>query len=439
MTDEPNNENPQKDETPGPPPLSRKRRALSLLRGASLPVALLVLGAGAVVSLAMLLPSRQQPEGPEKNLAVDVAIEQVALRESLADTFNIPGVVEPARIVTVAAETSARIDAYAGRKDTLGENFTITPGPARAGVLEEGDAVVAGQPLVYLNRDLVEAEYRQTKAEYEYQQREYARLLNLFERNVATKSELDTIKKIRDKTRALLDVQRARMERLTVVAPIAGTLNSLPAEVGEFVGPGQAVAQIVDMETVKVVVDVPEKDIGYLSIGQNATVTSARGKVIRRGEITYISELADPAARTTRVEITVQNKDRAFRSGRIVDVQLTRRVLEDIIMVPLRAIIPMGPAGDRPNTYAAYVVEDNTAQRKDVTLDPSLYRNSEIRVTAGLTPGDKLILEPHLVGPGEQVAIRTRETPSASALTPATGAASQPAPAPPTEPADDPQ
>lgn len=428
MNDETKKEHASGDTDKTPPPIPRRRRLLGILGRLALPVILFALGGGAVVTLAALLPAREEPKGPEKNLAVDVAVEPVTLRESLADTFNIPGVVEPNRIVTVAAETNARVEAYAGRKDKLGEDFTITAGPKHAGTLAEGDAVQAGQPLVYLNRDLVEAEYRQTMAEYEYQQREYERLLNLFERNVATKSELDTIKKVRDKTRALLDVQRARMERLTVVAPIAGTLNSLPAEVGEYVSPGQPVAQIVEMDTVKVVVDVPEKDIGYLSVGQDAAVTASAGELTRSGTISYISELADPAARTTRVEITVDNADRAFRSGRIVEVHLTRRVLEDVIMVPLRTIIPMGPVGDRANTYAAYVVEDGQAVRKDVTLDPSLYRDHEIRVAAGLTPGDKLILEPHLVGPGEAVTIRTRQAPAASALTPATKPATRPSP-----------
>jgi multidrug efflux pump subunit AcrA (membrane-fusion protein) len=58
------------------------------------------------------------------------------------------------------------------------------------------------------------------------------------------------------------------------------------------------------------------------------------------GEITYISELADSQTLTTRVELTIDNSEQAVRSGQIVRVRLTRRVLREVIMIPLEAVIP---------------------------------------------------------------------------------------------------
>jgi membrane fusion protein (multidrug efflux system) len=169
-------------------------------------------------------------------------------------------------------------------------------------------------------------------------------------------------------------------------------LNCLPAEIGEFVSPGMCVAQIVDVDQVKIVVDVPERDIGYLTLGAEQTVLHGIDHPREaKGKITYISELADTNTRTTRVEITADNPSgsdgrRTLRSGQIVQAQIIRQKLHDITLVPLEAVIPLEKG------YIAYVVENGLAERRSVELDPSLIKGQSIRVLAGLKTGDRLIV-----------------------------------------------
>jgi membrane fusion protein (multidrug efflux system) len=167
------------------------------------------------------------------------------------------------------------------------------------------------------------------------------------------------------------------------------------------------VAEVVETNPVKVAVEVPERDIAFFSVGDEAEVfVNTKGAETRRaGKITFISELADPQTRSTRMEILLENKERFLRSGQIVRARVTRRVLKDAILIPLLAVIPM------EDGMAVYVVSSPqgapaTAQAERRQVKLGTIKGDRVQVTAGLEPGDKLIVAGHrFVAPGQKVNI----------------------------------
>jgi membrane fusion protein (multidrug efflux system) len=235
-------------------------------------------------------------------------------------------------------------------------------------------------------------------------------------RGSATSNELDQARTKAAASRAALDAAKARLERAVISAPIDGVLNRLPVEVGEYVSPGDVVAEIVDIDTALVVVDVPERDIRHLKVGQREEVhLQALGSTRRTGTIRYISEVADPNARTTRVEIELDNTARVLRSGQIVMVRLVRRVLPEVILIPLDAVVPL------ENEYRVYVVADGKAQPRAVKL--GFLKGRRVQVLSGLAPGDRLITRgQYSCGPGQPVQVR-EEDPREARSQPATAPA----------------
>ncbi|UCG16490.1 MAG: efflux RND transporter periplasmic adaptor subunit, partial [Phycisphaerales bacterium] len=207
----------------------------------------------------------------------------------------------------------------------------------------------------------------------------------------------------------------------TVVAPISGVLNRMPMEVGEYAVPGDCVAEIVDMDPAKVIENVPERDVHYLKVGDPAEIfVHAPDETRLAGVIAYISELADESTRTTRLEITVENPDRLLRCGQIVRARLTRRVLEDVIMIPLDAVIPLEDgkavyvvvaADQPPNEPGSEGTEPplaEHAERRDVEI--GFLKGRNVRILSGLEVGDRLIVAGHrYVGPGQPVAVMEEE------------------------------
>ncbi len=360
-------------------------------------ILVMIVAVGAVVALAKFLPKKdtKTTSTPPSPSAVRVMI--VENLKEVDDTFRILGSVEPEKIVNVAAEVPGQLKTLADKNDKLLDKLTVKKAKSSGGTVAEGDIVKKGQPLMYLDTDLVKADYDRVKADYDFAQRETARLEKLHAKNVATKAELDLAIKQRDMARADLERSAAHLQRAIIVAPIGGVLNRLPVEVGEYVTPGTAVAQIVDIDTVKVVMEIPERDISYLKVGQDQAILFGKkdSKKIM-GKIIYISALADDKAHTTRLEIRVDNKDRLLHSGQMVYAELKRRTLKDVVMIPLKTIVPLEKG------YVVYLSDNGKALRREIKLDRSMFRNNQIRITKGLKAGDRLIIEP-TIGPGQAI------------------------------------
>jgi len=301
----------------------------------------------------------------------------VAAEASLPDMFDLPAAVEPNRIVTVAAEVAASVER--------------TP-------LREGCPVKAGDLLVQLNTDLIEPQMEIAKAQFNRDKIEYARMAALVKSDATSRSDLDNATAKLATSEAQFKEVQARFQRTRITAPIAGVLNELRIEEGEYVQPGVPVAVLVETDPAKVVVYVPERDIAFFSTGQTAEVlANVKDQPLSlTGTITFISEVADPQTRSTRLEVTVPNREGLLRSGQIVRIRLIRRVLENAVMVPLLAVIPL----EEGNTV--YVVESGQAQRREVTLGP--IKGDRVQVTTGLKDGDQLVIAGHrFVAPGQRV------------------------------------
>lgn len=341
--------------------------------------AVIILVAIAILTVIMKMPAKKREAPATEAPPVNVAIMTVIAEPQLADTFDLPAVVEPNRIVTVSSEVSGRIE-------------RIPP--------EEGSKVQAGDLLIKLNTDLIRPEFESAKAQVGRDQIEFDRMTNLAKENAATQRDLDNATSQLAISKARLEGIRARLERTSILAPTSGVLNDLLVEEGEYVDAGNPVAQVVDTDTVKVVVEIPERDVAFFSVGDKAEIfadTKGQAESLE-GKVTFISELADTRTRSTRTEITLDNKQRLLRSGQIVHVRLTRRILKDAVLIPLLAVIPM------EDSKAVYVVNSSQAKRRDVEL--GIIRGDQVQIKSGLEPGEKLIIAGHrFVAPGQKVNI----------------------------------
>lgn len=374
-----------KDQSSKTAPGKTSRRWLrrNIVRG------LVILAALTFLTVIGKLPRRNRDTAATDAPPVNVKTMTVVARDRLADTFDLPAVIEPNVIVEVSAEVAGRI-----------EKIPKT----------EGSTVQAGDLLIRLNTDLLQPQFEIAKAQVERDQIEFDRMSNLFKEKAATQRDLDNVTTQLAISKARLEDIRARLERTSIVAPTAGVLNDLRVDEGEYVQAGTPVAEVVDTDTVKAVVQVPERDIPFFTVGREAEVfaeTPGEEEEEEKpfvGTITFISKLADQQTRSTRMEITLANEQGLLQSGQIVRVRLTRRILEDAILIPLLAVIPM------ENSQAVYVVNSSQAQRREVKL--GLIKGDRIQIKRGLEPGDRLIVAGHrFVAPGQKVNVVAEGSP----------------------------
>jgi len=343
-----------------------------------------------LIALAALGGCKKKETATTERPPVNVSVMTIVPLATKADSFDLHAKVEPNRVVHLAAEVDGRIEEVC---------------------CEEGTRVKAGpgsKPIIKLNTDLLTAKFKQAKAQCDIDRLEYARLEKYRASRTATQSELDQSREKANASKAAFDEARAMLDRTQIHPPIDGILNHRPVEKGDYVQAGTTVAEIVDIDTVKIVAHVPERDIHFLKLGDKTMIlyTYRRERRTLDAVITFISKLSHPRSLTTQIEVKVDNSSGEFFSGQIVKLRLKRRELKNVIMIPMDSVIPL-PQASGQSKYAAYVVEDGKAQRRtDLVIDLAFIEGKNVRLDSGLKAGEKLIVAGHrYVGPNQPVRI----------------------------------
>jgi RND family efflux transporter MFP subunit len=179
--------------------------------------------------------------------------------------------------------------------------------------------------------------------------------------------------------------------RLTIRAPIGGSLVEQGTVVGSAVEAGEMLFRLVDLREVDVVAAVPERAIASLRIGMAATVTvPALGRPSYQGRLERIRDLLDTETRTIDAVLHVPNASGLLRPGMFANVTLT---------------VPGDPSISGVRIPEAAVLVDGTDRIVFVRLGPARYARRAVLladeptgaggfviVTAGLAASDSVVV-----------------------------------------------
>jgi membrane fusion protein (multidrug efflux system) len=322
---------------------------------------LLVLG-GCEQTKSSAQPQEQEQERHER--AVQVSIEEVR-PGPIRDVLILPGRTEAWEDVRVPS-------------DTVGKVEWIGP--------EEGDAVKKGELIAKVDVSSLEAALDQAQAAFDLADEVYRRRAELFEKKLIAKEELDRSRTERSVAEG--DLKRARVEhrRGFTYAPIGGVVNHLYVDQGEFIGRGDPLADIVNVDRIEVDVDVPEMDVRFLEKGQDALVRiDAFPEERIPGKVDFVAYKADPATKTFMVKVIIPNPERRIRPGMIARAAFLKRVIPDALTAPLFALV--NKSGER----ILYVEEEGVVRAR--TVDIGVIEGERVQITRGLEPGDHLIVK----------------------------------------------
>lgn len=249
---------------------------------------LLVVGAG-----AWLLTGKSAGEAPaavsdQTEEQTHSLIPRVQVKEVEADTvrrtIQINGVTKPARKVAISSEANGRILEVLKSK---------------------GDQVESGELIARIDPQDLEAKLRQAKAYEEQAQLEYEGAQRLRNEGLQNRVQLATTKTQYEKARAELEALELAISNTEIRAPFEGTIESRSIEVGSYVRTGDPVAELYDFTPLIIEGDVPEIEISPLKVGQTADVKLVTGEKMT-GTISFIGGVANPATRTFKVEVSVE-------------------------------------------------------------------------------------------------------------------------------------
>jgi HlyD family secretion protein len=197
--------------------------------------------------------------------------------------------------------------------------------------------------------------------------------------------------------RATLDTARARLAYATVVAPRDGVLITRTVEKGAVVQPGRALLVLAPSGEVQLVVDIDEKNLALLSIGQQALVSADAYPNSRFSAVlTYINPGVDISRASVQVKLTAREPPAYLRQDMTVsvDIQVDRRA--STIIAPARAVHDAGKEAPW-----ALVVRDGRARMQPLRL--GLRAGAQVEILEGLKPGDLVVPAASGVRAGQRI------------------------------------
>ena len=298
--------------------------------------------------------------------------------ETVPRERSFDGLVEAERRSTVSAQVAARIEELPFDVDDF---------------VERGDIIVRFRDQ-QASADLRQAEAaaREANARLEESRSNYERIRQLFQQERISKADMDRSNadlqsaqaRVESAQGALLGA-RERYENTVVRAPFSGIVVERHAELGEMATVGTPLMTGLSLEHLRVVVDVPQHDIGALRSGGEAWVDLPGGDSVAADEI-RIFPYAEATTHTFRVRLGLAEGEHGIYPGMWVKVRF-HTGQEWALPVPASAVV------QRSELTAVYVMhEDGTPRLRQVRLGRNL-PDGRIAVLAGLEPGDRIVTD----------------------------------------------
>lgn len=358
-------------------------------------------------------------ESDPKDKKPDIAAVDVVrvVRRPIAERIELVGSLEPVNEVEIRSRLSGYLETVPfDVGDRVEEGQTV---------IELDDAATSELVSRATAAEQVAAAQLKAQIAREAQAlREVQRLRELADSGVSTKQQIEEAESALLVSKAETELERARLAQaksdlehsrlalgeLRISTPISGYVAERNADVGDLSRAEEVLMRIVDLSSIRTIVNVVERDYGKINLGETATV-SVDGIPNRQftGRIVRQAPVLDPATRTAKVMIEIANEDSLLKPGMHGRVVITASRLADAIAVPASAI--HGPADGQ----FLYTVNEGSKVAAKHPVSVGFRDGDLIQVLTGLnenslvvTLGGRLIKDGAVVDfvelPGEPVA-----------------------------------
>lgn len=267
--------------------------------------------------------------------------------------------------------------------------------------VDEGQMVSAGQLVATINStdqsgalQSAHAVTAQARQALRQAQDSYDRAKGLHDSGVISEAKwvqaqtaLAEAKEAVKSSAALETIARKGSGDTRLTAPFGGYIAEKAADVGQNVLPGATVVRLVHIDKVKISIGVPEAEVGQIAEGETMMVRcDAIGGSVFYGKVVEKGVTADPLTRTYDIKLLVDNPDHKLLPGMICNVYSRYRRGETSVFVPA-SVVQLNP----DNKMFVWIVKDGKATKRFINFIADTSQG--VRVSGGLEPGDKLIVE----------------------------------------------
>jgi cobalt-zinc-cadmium efflux system membrane fusion protein len=284
--------------------------------------------------------------------------------------------------------------------------ITQVSGPVSRVVVVPGQKVTQGEPMLYVaspDYSQLRTNYLKAKAAYALAQKASVRAEDLYEHHAIAEQNLEQAQAAEVQASGDLAAAQAALRvmgvsdpdalvkappsfEVPVRAPISGLVVEQDVSAGQLIQPGTTQCfMISDVSTVWVLVNVYQKDLPYVRVGDQVAIQTDTYPEAFHGRIAYVAASLDPSTRTMQARIETNNPGEKLKKDMYVVATVNAGKIENAIALPDAAVLR--DTENQPFVYAA--ASANQFGRRSVTLGESL--NGQTQITSGLKAGDQVI------------------------------------------------
>jgi cobalt-zinc-cadmium efflux system membrane fusion protein len=284
--------------------------------------------------------------------------------------------------------------------------ITQVSGPVSRVVVVPGQKVTQGEPLLYVaspDYSQLRTNYLKAKDAYALAKKANARAQDLYQHHAIAEQVVEQTEsaevqaggdlvaaqaalKVMGVTDPDAVVQAPPSFEVPVKAPIGGLVVEQDVSAGQLIQPGTTQCfMISDVSTVWVLVNIYQKDLPYVRVGDQVAIQTDTYPEVFHGRIAYVAASLDPNTHTLQARIETNNPGEKLKKDMYVVATVNAGVIPNAIAVPDAAVLR-----DNENQPFVYVAASaNQFGRRSVSLGESL--NGETEITSGLRAGDQVV------------------------------------------------
>jgi cobalt-zinc-cadmium efflux system membrane fusion protein len=328
-----------------------------------------------------------------------------------AELFTIPQEqMAHVQVLTVQPATLPRTLRLTGA--VAYNSFRTTPvitqvsGPVSRVVVVPGQKVQKGDPMLYVaspDYSQLRTNYLKAKDAYALAQKAYARARDLYEHKAIAEQILEQTESAEVQAGGDLASTQAALKvmgitdpdalvkappsfEVPVRAPISGEVVEQDVSAGQLIQPGATQCfMISDIGSVWVLVNVYQKDLPNVRVGDTVAIQTDTYPEVFHGRISYVAPSLDPNTRTMQARIETNNPGEKLKKDMYVVATVNAGTIPNAIALPDAAVLR--DSENQPFVYAA--AGSNQFGRRSVTLGESL--NGQTQINSGLKAGDHVI------------------------------------------------
>ena len=298
-------------------------------------------------------------------------------------------VTDYARLIRISGVTEAdKLAILAARSNGVVQELTA----------EAGDTVERGAVVMLLEGEDVRAAVKTAQDQLAQAAEQLAVGETLSAKGSLPETQLTARRAAKSAAEGALSQAQAAADRLSLVAPFAGTVDAVNVEEGEWVQQGTPIATLIALDPIIVKAEVAERDVAHVAVGAKALVRLVSG-VELEGTVKHLARKASDKTRTFALEVDLPNPKGAIPSGMTAELRLTAAT-QPALTVP-RSVLTLNEAGQ---VGLRVVIEGDIA----AFLPVDLIDDTEAGfVVTGVPQGARVIVAGQdLVRDGDAVAVK---------------------------------